>query len=260
MAGNTIFPQYIAPTLFGGDFGDSTLLKEHGPFILESFYYCDDNTEKLIPLFGDFMLDSGAFTFISSMSKTENKSINWEEYTERYADFINRNNVKKYLELDIDYIIGYDKVKDHRRRLEQLTGIQPIPVFHKIRGLDEFKRMCSEYKYVAIGASGINKDSAWTNKHPEALKWFIDVAHQNKCKIHGLGFTRLNMLNYLKFDSVDSTAWTTGNRFGFIYKFDGTTMQKIQCPKGKRLADSRKVALINYTEWLKFQKYAERNL
>jgi hypothetical protein len=96
MAGNTIFPQYIAPTLFGGgDFGNSSLLKDHRPFILESFYYCDDNTEKLIPLFGDFMLDSGAFTFISSMSKTENKSINWEEYTERYADFINRNNVKK---------------------------------------------------------------------------------------------------------------------------------------------------------------------
>lgn len=48
--------------------------------------------------------------------------------------------------------------------------------------------------------------------------------------------------------------------FRRIYRFDGKKMKKHDCPKGKRLADSRKVALINYTEWIKFQKYAEENL
>lgn len=84
----------------------------------------------------------------------------------------------------------------------------------------------------------------------------IKEAHKNNCKVHGLGFTSLEWLPKCHFDSVDSTAWTTGNRFGFIYKFNGKTMIKVDCPEGKRLADSRKAALQNYTEWIKFQKYA----
>lgn len=236
--------------------GFSEEIKNHRPFILESFYYADETTEKLIPYFGDFLLDSGAFTFMSN-SKT---AVNWEEYLERYADFIKRNQCEKYFELDIDYLVGYEKVKEYRRRLEKLTGKQPIPVFHKIRGLSEFTRMCEEFPYVAIGASGRNEDSKWTRKHPEALQHFIQTAHKHGSKIHGLGFTNLSMLPKLHFDSVDSTAWTTGNRFGFVYRFNGTSMEKILLPEGKRLKDSRQVALINYTEWIKYQRYAERHL
>ena len=45
-----------------------------------------------------------------------------------------------------------------------------------------------------------------------------------------------------------------------IYQFNGKTMQKTDVPKGHRIADSRRAALINYTEWIKFQKYAETHL
>jgi hypothetical protein len=58
------------------------------------------------------------------------------------------------------------------------------------------------------------------------------------------------------FDSVDSTAWLYGNRGGFIFIFDGKTLQKRKCPPGKRLK-SRAAAIHNFNEWVKFQKYAE---
>lgn len=234
---------------------DKTIVK-HRPFILESFYYVNADTERLLPHYGDFLLDSGAFTFMQDNSA----HLDWEAYIERYAAFIKRNNVTKFFELDIDSVVGYEKVKEYRKKLESLTGRQVIPVWHKNRGLDEWKKMCEEYSYVALGATGKNEDSTWTKKNPEVLNYFITTAHKSKCKIHGLGFTRLNFLERMHFDSVDSTAWTGGNRFGFVYKFDGRTMQKIECPRGKRLADPKKVALINYTEWLKFQKYAEVHL
>ena len=117
--------------------------------------------------------------------------------------------------------------------------------------------MCKEYDYVALG--GIVAKEIKTDEW-KYLPWFINTAHENECKIHGLGFTSLQSLNVYKFDSVDSTAWTSGNRFGFVYHFNGKTMVKTDCPKGKRLADSKKVALNNYIEWIKFQKYAEENL
>lgn len=251
LAGNTIFPKYIAPSIHGGGF-DKAIIK-HKPFILESFYYTDEETEKLLPLFGDFLLDSGAFTFMQNATS----DIVWEEYIEKYADFIKRNNVEKFFELDIDPIVGYEKVKYYRQRLETLAGRPCIPVWHKSRGIDEFYRMCDEYGYGAIGGV-VTKEIS--KKQYDFFPLLIKEAHKRNCKLHGLGFTNLSYLPKCHFDSVDSTAWTAGNRFGYVYKFDGKTMQKIDAPKGKRLADPRKVALNNYIEWIKFQKYAEANL
>jgi hypothetical protein len=228
-------------------------IKQHKPFVLESFFYVDADTERLLPYFGDFLLDSGAFTFMTS-SKNH---VVWEEYIEKYAAFINKHNIEKYFELDIDSVVGYKKVLEYRKRLERLTSKPVIPVWHKSRGIDDFKRMCDEYNYVAIGGI-VSKEIP--KEQYSALPVLISEAHRRKAKIHGLGFTSLEWLPKCHFDSVDSTAWTTGNRFGFIYRFNGKTMEKYDCPKGKRLGDSRKVAEINYLEWIKSQKYAEANL
>ena len=225
----------------------------HKPYILESFYYIDADTERLLPYFGDFLLDSGAFTFMMD-SKT---AVNWDEYLERYADFINRNRIDKFFELDIDVVVGYDEVVRLRNKLENMTGKQCIPVWHKSRGMDNFRSTCDAYPYIAIGGIVSGEFKSTEYKHFPLL---INEAHKRGAKIHGLGFTSLAWLPKCHFDSVDSTAWTTGNRFGFIYRFDGKTMQKTDAPKGHRLADSRKVALINFIEWLKFQKYAEVHL
>lgn len=232
-----------------------TTITTNRPYILESFYYADATTEKLIPYYGDFLLDSGAFTFM--MGSKNCKTLKWDEYADKYADFIKRNNAKKYFELDIDSIVGYEQVKILRNRLQKTTGIQPIPVWHKSRGKDEFLRMVDEYKYVALGGI-VSKE--WSKDEHKFFPWFINEAHKRNAKIHGLGYTSLEGLKKYHFDSVDSTAWTTGNRFGYIYKFDGSTMKKYDAPQGHRLADSRKAALINFGEWVKFQKYAEVHL
>lgn len=213
----------------------------------------DENTERLLPYFGDFLLDSGAFTFMQN-SKSH---VNWTDYIEKYAEFVRRNNIRKYFELDIDSIVGYQKVLEYRRILENFVGWPCIPVWHKSRGIKEFSKMCDEYGYAAIGGIVAREIKP---EHYSAFPAMIKEAHKRGCKLHGLGFTSLEWLPKCHFDSVDSTAWTTGNRFGFIYQFNGKTMAKHDAPEGKRLADGRKVALINYTEWLKFQKYAETHL
>lgn len=231
---------------------DPTL--KYRPFILQSFYYADEETERLLPYFGDFLLDSGAFTF---MENTHKGTVDWDEYIERYAAFIRRNKIDKFFELDIDSVVGYERVLELRAKLERLVRHPSIPVWHLSRGIKEFYRMCDDYDYVAIG--GI------VSKEIPATKYgffpaMIREAHSRGAKIHGLGFTKVSELKKCHFDSVDSTAWTTGNRFGFVYQFKNGEMIKHDVPKGKRLADPRTVAVINFTEWIKFQRYAERNL
>lgn len=225
-------------------------LKDWKPYLLESFFYADADTERLIPYMGDFLLDSGAFSFISGA-----KSVDWDDYIKRYANFINRNKVEKYFELDIDSVVGYEKVLDFRKKLEDLTGKPSIPVWHISRGKDEFLKSCEEYSYVALG--GIVSGEWWTEEY---FPWFINEAHKRGVKIHGLGYTKIPNLKRFHFDSVDSTAWTTGNRFGYFYKFNGHTMTKIDAPQGMRIKAYKEAALVNYTEWLKFQKYAKDNL
>lgn len=225
-----------------------------GAFILQSFYYASDFTEKIIiPNAKDFLLDSGAFTFMTS---AKNNNIDWNDYIQRYADFINKNKIKKYFELDIDSIVGIEKVLEIRKKLEALTGVKPIPVWHKSRGLERFKQDASDYPYVAIG--GIVSKEIKPNEYA-AFPSLIAEAHRRGAKIHGLGFTNLEGITKYHFDSVDSTAWVSGNRFGAVYYFNGKTMKKINKKPGQRVKTNQ-VAINNFNEWKKFSKYAERNL
>ena len=216
--------------------------------ILKSFYYITPEAEKKIPHIKTFLLDSGAFTFFSG-----GHNVVWEEYVDRYADFINRFQIERFFELDIDSLIGFDAMMKLRRRLERATGKQPIPVWHISRGIEQFKRDADEYPYVALG--GI-VNGEWRRSAKERFPWFIQEAHKRGAKIHGLGYTSLTGITRYHFDSVDSTAWIAGNRFGYVYKFDGKTMQKINVPKGMRLK-TKEVAQHNFNEWARFSKYAE---
>ena len=221
--------------------------------ILQSFFYCDTFTEQvIIPNCKRFMLDSGAFTFFG-----KGKAVNWDEYIQKYAQFITRNKVERYFELDIDPLVGYRKVLEYRRMLENMTGRPCIPVWHKSRGIDEYYKMCEQYAYVAIGgivSKEITKDD---------YKFFprlISEAHKRGAKVHGLGFTSVSELKKYHFDSVDSSSWTTGNRFGVTYRFTGSGIESIKQRDGTRIADHGELARHNFREWAKFQQYAETHL
>lgn len=220
-------------------------------YILESFYYFKDWQIPLIKNCEMFLLDSGAFTFMNS----KNGNCNFDEYLTRYIEFINKYDVKYFFELDVDCITGYEKVKEMRQRLEKETGKKCMPVWHKLRGKDEFLKMCDEYDYVAIG--GIVTKEITKEQYP-VFNWFINEAHKRGCKIHGLGFTSITELPKYHFDSVDSTCWLSGGRFGHLYCFQNGVMKTIK-QKSKR-AINYKLDRHNFNEWLKFQKYAEENL
>ena len=216
-------------------------------YILESFYYISPFITSLIPYFSDFLLDSGAFTFMNNK-----KDLNYNEYLERLISYINENNIKKFFELDIDSLIGYEKVLELRKILEKETNKKCIPVFHKSRGLKEWERMCEEYDYVAIGTIGEYF------KNFSILHKLLNIAKKNKTKVHGLGFTQLSKLHSFDFYSVDSTSWKCGNRYGFIFKFTGKGLIQIGKQKGQRLI-AKKALLHNFSEWVKYQKYVRIN-
>jgi hypothetical protein len=222
------------------------------PYVLESFFYFCNFQKPLIISADLFLLDSGAFTFMNGAKG----SVNWNGYIDKYIDFINENDVQHYFELDIDAIVGYEEVKRIRAKIEAETGKKSIPVWHKSRGIDEFKRLVNDYDYIAIGGFAIKHIAR--NEYP-IIRRMVQYAYDRGVKVHGLGFTPKDVTKY-KFYSVDSTTWLSCRRFGSLFKFDGSQMKMIT-PKnhGTRRDRQSEIEIITIKEWIKYQKYLNRS-
>ena len=213
-------------------------------YALESFYYIKPWQTEQIKDIEFFLLDSGAFTFLNKKST----NIDIDDYVNSYADYIKQNDVDYYFELDIDSLIGYAEVKKIRQRLERKTKKRCIPVWHKSRGIKEFQNLCKKYDYVAIG--GIATKEITRNEY-FLLNSFCDYANSYDCKIHALGFTPSNLSDY-KFDSVDSTSWLYGGKFGKRNIFSNGKLLSVYPEKRLHYLEHDKY---NLEQWLLYQRY-----
>ena len=227
------------------------------PYILFSFASCQGGgkkKEKIMdcvrsPWCKDFLCDSGAFTY-----RQKNKALSLEmfdAYVDSYIEFINEYDIQHFFEMDIDNIVGLEKVEEYRRRIEKRTGKQSIPVWHSNRGWKYFERMCDEYNYVSIGGIAKNPNGKALEK---VFPWFIEYAHKTGTQIHGLGYTDTKKLKQYPFDSVDSTSWGSGSRYGvsFEYRAEGMVGKK-NIYKDKRI-DGQMLDIHNLKVWTQYAK------
>lgn len=212
---------------------------------LMSFYYIKGK-RKLAEEIRDkselIMIDSGAHSF------QKGTKVNWEEYTRQYAQFIkefDRPNVVGYFEMDVDNIIGYDKVLELRAILESVSD-KIIPVWHKNRGLDEFKKMCKDYAGKVVAITGFKNEDIKDHQYLMFLKY----ARKYHCKVHCLGMTRKKILDEVPFDYVDSSSWRQDGIYGRIGN------RKIDRNFNKQ--NYSEVFLATYLEGMKMQKKYER--
>lgn len=219
-------------------------------YVLQSFYYIEDWIKPYLKE-KDFLIDSGAFTFMNQKGK---KLVNLDEYVDEYIAFLKEYKIKRYFELDVDSIKGIEWVEKTRKRIEQETGVKSIPVWHKSRGIEYLKKMCEEYEYIAIG--GIVTKEIKREEYDKLFPKLLNYAHKKGCKVHGLGLTSMKAIKKYKFDSVDSTSWTSGGRFGQTHIFKNGTIN-IQRRKG-RVKKYKELEVFNFSQWCNFQKYAER--
>lgn len=212
---------------------------------LVSYYYVKNN-KKIAETIRDnselLMVDSGAHSF------QKGKKVSWEEYTKQYAEFIkefDRKNVLGYFEMDVDNIIGYEKVLELRKILENVSD-KIIPVWHKNRGIDDFKKMCQDYSGKIIAITGFRNEDIKDDQYLMFLKY----AKKYDCKVHCLGMTRKKILDKVPFDYTDSSSWKQSGIFGRI---DNQGKVSREFSKIKREV----VFLENYKEGMKMQEHYE---
>ena len=227
-------------------------LLEESSYILESFAYVKPWQIEILKSRKGFILDSGAFTFMNGRNAGR-----IEEYAESYGKFVKENDVKHFVELDVDDIVGIERYKEVNERLEYIAGRKAMPVFHKRRGLEWWKKKTKENPYVCYGGVAVDI-RAMKKMDFDAMPEMIKVAHCNGATVHGLGFTQTKKYDRIRFDSVDSTTWTMAGRMGIMCFFNGTRMQQFHSTeKGKKMVEPEKLMIFNYREWLKYQRYME---
>lgn len=228
------------------------------------------NWQKLLKNFDSCMVDSGAYTYqVKSglyASKQETgidlnavslKKI--DKFTESYGKWLtdNKKYYDYYFEMDIDKIVGLKKVEEYRNFLEKCTGKQCVPVWHNNRGMDYWQRMIKEYKFVAIG--GV---ASYEITNPERrMCYMIDMAHKENCKVHGLGFTKFRYLNFISFDTVDSSTWLMGARKGGYQLFLDKRMRNLNPRKTGRKSTNiyyKDFYDMNAQSWKGYESYIER--
>lgn len=217
---------------------------------LISYWYIKDNDEKMRTILKKckrVIVDSGAHSI------QHGAKVSIEKYTRRYAAFIkkwaNEPKVEGFFEMDVDNVIGYEKVLELRKILLQANADKIIPVWHHNRGINDFIEMCKQNKGRKVSITGF----ADGDIKPGQFNLFINTAHHYGCKIHILGFTRfeiLKTLNLGKDDSVDSSSWVQNGVYGRIKMMNKfMSLKEFTFYVGLKEVDSnliRKLNLLSY--------------
>lgn len=210
---------------------------------LISFYYAknDIETAKLLRDNSELiMVDSGAHSFQFG------KKVDWVEYTKKYAEFIknfDRPNVVGYFEMDVDNVLGYEKVLELRKILEEVSD-KIIPVWHPNRTIQDFKEMCQKYAGKVVSITGFANKEVRDDQYIMFLKY----AKKYNCKMHCLGMTRRKILDKVPFDYVDSSTWLQQVNYG------NTLTSKRKLPKAKG-EEKMLQYILNYGEGMKMQSH-----
>lgn len=178
---------------------------------LISYYYGRKTEERVKAIIANselIMIDSGAHTF------QKGTHVDWEAYTREYGEWIQRHDSDKilgYFEMDVDNILGYENVVKLRRKLDRVSD-KIIPVWHKNRGIADFKNMCREYSGKIVAITGFRNEDI----RDEQYMMFLKYAWEQDCRVHCLGMTRKAVLDKVPFDYTDSSSWTQGVLYGRI--------------------------------------------
>lgn len=240
-------------------------------YILASFYYLkklkEENLNKLFEYINSehckhFILDSGAFTFIMGNKKEKDYILNnLDTYIKDYAEFIKKYNIKNYIELDLDSIFGYSKVKEIRNKLENLVGYKSMPVYHNLyRSKKDLDELLDNYSYICISNFNNKKDRSILPQ----IKVIVDYANSKNVRVHGLALTGKSFTSQIKFYSVDSSSWRVGMKFGSIPTFDVKNHKivnkristKYRMKSGKEIRNMIDEHCLR--EWKKYQLYLDR--
>lgn len=177
-----------------------------------------------------FMVDSGAFTFITEWQKfvTWTRS-EFESYLKGYVEWLKRNRdyVTIAVEYDIEHTLNMALANNPNSTIgpsivagwqEQYfrplveEGLDIIFVWHEPRGIDGWEDMCRRYSHVGMPGH--------FSSEPDLMNRHLSVAKRYLTRIHGFAATKQSDFRDWPWATVDSITWKTGEMYGTLIIWD----------------------------------------
>lgn len=172
-------------------------------------------------------IDSGAYTYQNDPKYNEYTVEQWEKQIEAYLAWAekHKNQIFAIADLDIQYLVGYEKVVEWRKKYFEpfmlRTGVPVCFIYHE-EGLDVWEYMCQRYPYVGFSLD-IDREVDDTG-----LRNKFKIAEKHNALVQGMASTRTSMLTQYPFYTVDSTTWNVGLKYGEISVWTGNKMSRIK--------------------------------
>ena len=230
-----------------------TLVKVAVPNALMSYFYMKKMKDKGVDSLQQakaagmwVLVDSGAHTFFAAYPWLDPRGAHATAFTEeqieekkeeflrthdsledalgdidRYvADYMvwckdmeDRGLLDAYAELDIDSLVGLDKVWEWRHAWKK-AGLKPIITPHS-GGADEIKKIIDYGYFDYLGLAGGGRLTFYTDFFTD----YREYLESNKIKVHGWAQTNLTSIRKLPFYSIDSSSWLMGCQYGVTYEY-----------------------------------------
>lgn len=139
----------------------------------------------------------------------------------------------------LDVIGDPDATQRNTTALEDM-GLRVLPVFHTGSPWDRLEKLCAQYPYVALG--GMVPYSKMTG---EVMRWLVRcsrIGAEHGTVFHGFGQTGVTAMASLPFYSVDSSTWSTGARYGWMFLWDESRANMARIRTGTQ--DARRYARV----------------
>lgn len=170
-------------------------------------------------------IDSGAHTFFKDIDGYASKPKEfWDSYLEEYTNFAREN--KDYIfaiaNLDIGLIVGEELEDEWNETIfEPLEeeGIQVCYIWHSFRGEQAWEEYAKKHSYI-----GLSNDFDATLQR---LTKMTNIAKKYNARIHGMAFTKIELLTRVPLFTVDSTTWLVGQQYGELNFFNGRKMERL---------------------------------
>lgn len=209
------------------------------------------------------LIDSSTFTFHNQDQYYDKKKYTvayWEKFIVEYLDWVRKHQdyISSFVELDITKLVGVAKVQEWRKKFflpfEEETGIPCLFMWQPEYSIQEWERMCKEYRYVGFSGEAGIKDS-------QMIK-MLRVARKYGTIVHGMAMTKYEKLKSGKypFYSVDSISWKSAEIYGMTFIWDGKNFHQLDNKKKHMRKKYKSVMIKNGIDWkLIEQDYANEN-
>jgi hypothetical protein len=221
------------------------------------------------PSYMSIFLDSGTHKI---NTKPEIESDEIEELAENYRDFVNANLDRVDMVSEFDAIaMGLDWVEEQREDFwDRIPREKFMAVWHPAWGLPYLHEMAAKYELIGIPA---------TSLEGRDLRPVLNAMVAGGTRLHGMGMTKTEEMQTIRWHSVASTSWTSPQRFGDTIVWTGKELKrypkkyKEQARKRHRTLfreyglnaeaieadDPNEVLRLSLISWQKFEEYVNRH-